>query len=523
MAAMSEVGYDVFVSYAKEDEAFAAELASLLSDTGLRVFFAKQQMISRHHNAQEFLIRQVRRSRSVLLVWSRWVDKSEWVALEMSVLATTRATTDGINAQRIVVVDRGGPLLPPWIPCDRVCAAGDAHDLLTLLTTPLWWQPSSGAARDRPSSVLASAVAIALEVLFDLAAWNTRCRSVILRVGPKLSISDLRKDDMSNVALACLIRDSFVAATLPIVAALIVTFALWLWVLPFPIDRQGYVPRAILISTTSALAAVLLISLRIGLAAAIAGGIGGAVSGSTVALIAVFYDRPESWAGGVTVGVMFGATVAIALRVHEMSARSIAAFSLRWAPLLGVLFTFALVASGQYLAERWGPNNESSALSRAVFAACVGAVIFLPIGGITAWFAHLQVRLRYRFQAIGVGLGVWFGLIVVIAAAAALVPFGNPFDLRDGLGVGLLAGAVAAGLLTILAASFSGVVGPAHSALCAGVALLLIGLPILRLFPNIEAGRIYLAVCVSAVLTFVVFLTPKFFASAAGIASNCES
>ena len=83
--------FDVFISYAKEDESRAEALAAWLGAGGLRVFFAKQRMLARETNAQDALIRHIKRSRVVVLLWSRWVDKSEWVALEMAILATDRA------------------------------------------------------------------------------------------------------------------------------------------------------------------------------------------------------------------------------------------------------------------------------------------------------------------------------------------------------------------------------------------------------------------------------------------------
>jgi len=503
MVTTADEAFDVFISFAIEDLDAAQTFAEQLEGLGWRVFLATPGRRPGDRQAQQFLGENIKRSRNILLLWSQWVDKSEWVALEMSIVATDRATAAPDTKQRVVVVDYGGPLLPGWFRYDLACQARHVTDPESLFAT----SSVVGADECPPRSLVRSRHSVrripAIAAIIDLGAWNDLSRAALLRVGPTFSISDLRKEELSNACLARLIRDAVAIAMLLILVIVVAALVLWRWGLRFPDDWQGYVPRAVLISGSAALASLVILSLRIGVAAAVAGSLNGVAYGTLTALLAAYHGRPEPWAGGVTVGAMFGATAATALRTHALAGTPTTGFSLRWTPFVGTLIAYGVVVAGQYIAGRAVTIDTSSGYSRALFGLMVGLAVFLPIGGIAGWFAHLQIRRRFRGQAMAVGTTVWLALTAVMCAVASIVPFGNSFDPRDGAGVGLLSGAVGAGLLTILSASLTRVVGPATATPCAVALLLAIGLPILRTFPRIKADWIYAAVCISALWAFL--------------------
>lgn len=494
--------FDLFISYAKEDEPRAKDLAASLAP--LRVFFAPQRLPATEPNAQALLIAALKRSRTILLLWSRWVDKSEWVALETSVFATDRAALKETHQTHLPVMDLDGPLLPSWLPYDLIVQPAPLKDLTKFFQTPNWWLKAADQRPHRPFS-------LATEILFRLPAWNTRVRAVLLRVGPKFSISHLRAADLRSVAVARLIRNALAESILWILAIAAVSWALWAWVLHFPHDWQGYVPRGILMSTGAAFAAALDPQPPYRCGCGSGAGVSGSICGCAISILVAFYCRPDPWAGAVAVGDALGAAAATSFRTHQLSDPEEAYCSgFDWRPLVVVLFSVGLVALGQGAAQSWAESNSSPpALQRALFAACLGAFIAAPIAAITAWFAHLQIRLRHRLRPVGIGIFVWIFVIAAIATVAASVPFGNSFDLRDGLGVGLLAGLVGAGLLTIVAPSLQRMAGEMASAPWGVAVLLCIGFPVLKLFPNVRAGTVYAALCLTAPLIFFLIRTSQ--------------
>jgi len=512
---MHEENFDVFISYAKEDEAEASRIAGQLGERGLRVFFAPQQFRGDESDAQERLHAALKRSRNILLLWSKWVDKSEWVAFETSVFATDRAILKNNHDQGLAILDLNGPPVPLWLPHDTILQSPTTEELARLFQTPLWWSSTKHSPLRQSDSpgTLWNSLSIAREVLFLLPAWNARVRRDLLRVGPMFSISHLRPEDIAQVGVARLIRDALTAVLLWNLVITVIAVALWAWVLPSVgeyAEYQGYVPRATLISCCASLAIALVLSLRVGVAAGVAGGLIGGLCGTITGIVTAYFLRPDSWAGGVAAGSALAAASAIAMQAHKLSTQRHSARSRNWTPVVAVMVALGLVALGQTIAQWWAASNQDpTLLERTIFAGELAALVFAPIGAIAGWFAHLQVRFRHWRKAMTIGILVWIGFVVIAAAAAAAVPFGNPFDPRDGVGVGLIAGAVGAGLVTIIAEPLVRRVGDAASTPAATALLLAIGYPILRLFPNVQAGAIYFAVCVSAIATFLTFSRGK--------------
>lgn len=328
--------FDLFISYAKEDEPHARRLANLFHDqAGLRIYFALRQLPTNESNPQALLISALKRSHGILLLWSQWIDKSEWVALEAAIFATDRSIQKDKHQTHLAVLDLGGPLLPPWLPHDLILQPALPEDLVKIFETPEWWKNSM---RQQPST---SPVSLASEVLFRLPKWNTRVRAVLPRVGPKFSISHLRATDLRTVAVARLIRDALAASIFWILIIAGLSLALWAWVLHFPYDSQGYVPRGIQLAAGTAFSATVFFSFRIGVAAGLGAGIIGSICGCTTAIVAAYFcRRPDPWAAAVAAGSALGAAAAIAMRTHELSGHQESTFRLAdWRPLVGIAAT----------------------------------------------------------------------------------------------------------------------------------------------------------------------------------------
>src|SRR5271168_2092508 len=109
--------YGVFISYAKEDEVLAERLAGKFTDGGIPAFFAPLRLRADDNELHEKLLAAIKASRHVVLLWSPYVDKSEWVALETSIYATCRSSSERPGTD-LVILDLGGPALPGWLPYD---------------------------------------------------------------------------------------------------------------------------------------------------------------------------------------------------------------------------------------------------------------------------------------------------------------------------------------------------------------------------------------------------------------------
>ena len=171
----------------------------------------------------------------------------------MAVFATDRATADAARLQRVdrsrlrrtapatlgALCDLVCPPMPSGIfrvDDDALLVASGQHEASPTATGPLGHNSADLGVR---------------RFLQPVEIWNARSREALLRVGPQFALSDLRKEDLDNLKLARLVRDALAAATLPILFVMFVALALRAWVLHFPVDWQGYVPKAILISTSA--------------------------------------------------------------------------------------------------------------------------------------------------------------------------------------------------------------------------------------------------------------------------------
>jgi hypothetical protein len=496
--------FDVFISYAREDEAVAEAYHAALSAAGLEVFFAPVQLRQHEPNIHEILLAALAASTSVLVLWSKFVDKSEWVALELSMYATKRAL-DGERKRGLAALDLGGPLLPAWLPYDLFVPTDRAGSLAGIFKTTEWWTDHQlqAAVHSKSATWIRSALSISYSVLFDLDAWTKRRRTAVPRLGPHFSLSHLRSTELNSWPVARLLRDSFLALSVPIVVLTALCLGLKTWILPYPIDWQGYVPKEVLFTASASLAAGIIFSIRLGIAAAVAGGLVSAVAGFLVAMITGFFGRPDPWTGGAAAGAALGSVAAISLRLDAGARNPNSTTVVNWLAWAGCAVTFGIVAATEILTSKWTDAHPNlSPLSRMAVGLVAGATIFAPVGVIAGWFAHFQVRFRHWPKAAGFGLAVWLALAAATAIAASSIQFGNPFQLMDGVAVGLLSGAAAAGLATVVLEAVEPIAGEAMGTTTAIVLLFVIALPVLRLFPHIQADAVYAALLGGGILSF---------------------
>jgi hypothetical protein len=261
----------------------------------------------------------------------------------------------------------------------------------------------------------------------------------------------------------------------------------------------------VLVTNSMACATGILLALRVGIAAGISAAIWSAVFGSLAALVMGWIDRPGPVASGITAGVALGSCAALSLLLGtaEHSKKSRPA-DLSWRASAGLALAVGLVAALQllsdYLAKRFGDPNSGG---RAGIAALLGGLVFLVIGSIAGWIAYGQQRGYFWRSAARFGFWVWCAFTAFAALAAIFVPFGNPFNKVDGVGVGLLSGAVLAGLITLVQQFVQPATGEAWATPVTAGCLLLVAWPVLRRFANIFPDTLFLWFATSAVAAFL--------------------
>jgi TIR domain-containing protein len=80
---MTELEYDLFVSYASEDEAWAAALHERLDELGINSFLDRTRL-SPGANWSKELLGALNRSRHLIVLWSEHARRSDWVNRELN-------------------------------------------------------------------------------------------------------------------------------------------------------------------------------------------------------------------------------------------------------------------------------------------------------------------------------------------------------------------------------------------------------------------------------------------------------
>jgi hypothetical protein len=325
------------------------------------------------------------------------------------------------------------------------------------------------------------------------------------RVGADFALSHLRSGEFARWPARQLIRDSLFAVLLPVTGAVLLSLALWRWVIPFPESYRGYVSKEILFVGCAAIAAALINSVRIGVAAAASASLLSTAAGLVAAMTIALFRRPDPWAGSLAIGITLGATSAISRAYHLRAShtRVTRRFSL-W-PLLAIASVAALIAGGQMAAVTWADTHgHSTRVGRAVLVLIISSLVFLPVGVAAGWLARFQIRGRQWLQAALIGAAIWISLTGIATAIAAYVPFGDPFNWRDGIGVGALSGAAAAAAATILLQSVVPITGEAAAPLCTLGIIFSIAIPLLARFPNLHPVQIWISLFGGAALGWIV-------------------
>jgi len=507
------MSYDIFISYAKEDEARAQFYALRFQKAGLKVFFAPQALRNTENNLQVRLLHEVGQARNVLLIWSRWLENSQWVALETSIYATKRLT-DGNAAIRLVAVDFGGSQLPGWLPCDLVVNPKSDSSLEDLFRSGNW--PSSNDlvfANQR--SLLKRVRHFALltrSLLFEPSLWMSTWRKAIPRLNPNFSLAQIRADEIKTPLVKELVLELVVGTS--VVCFLITIFS---WILSSTVfspsyvpDWRGYINKEVLLIGLFAIASGIIASLRIGFGAALAGSLLAASLGSATTLVLGWIrsvERPDPIASGAAVGITLGSYAAMAYVLGRCGVGSSPRRTWNWS-LVSVVFASILTIAGvQALATRLGDvYHYSSSTGRAGVGLAFGGGVFLPLAVVAAVVAYLQRRGYLWRSAVAFGSLLWASLSIATAVFAAFLP-DDSFDLLNVVGVGLIAGAATAGMATFVYIFTEPAAGQTWGMSLAVAFLLLIGLPFLRLAPNIRPVLVYKSIIVTAPVTFLLVVS----------------
>jgi hypothetical protein len=320
-------------------------------------------------------------------------------------------------------------------------------------------------------------------------------------LSPGFSLAQVRPAEQERSLVKSLLGD---AILLMLISCVVLGCASWVlgatvFANSYLPDWRGYVRREVLLVNSFALSAGLLISLRVGVAFGISASLLGGFFGSIAALAMGWFGRPGPVAGGVTAGVMLGACGALALLLPDRDQRPQTSEQFAWRAPAGLSVSLFLVAAIQMAAaELTSRLGDPAAGGRAAMATIVGGLLFSIFGGAAGWVAYGQQRGYFWRSAARFAFWVWCTFTLVTLIAAIFVPFGNPFTLADGVGVGLLSGAVFAGVLTVMTAFLKPVP--------AAASLLLIAWPLLHRFPNIEPDTVCRSLLVSSLVAFGVTL-----------------
>ncbi len=491
---------DVFISYAKEDEARAGQVSARLSAAGLRVFFAPQSLRDcAHADLLDRLAFEIQSSRVILLLWGPFVNKSEWVALELAYFTTLR--TQPGSERRLAALDLGGAPVPDWLAVDAVIPPERIGDIAEILKRPEWMQ-RNGKSRtsDHARARIVRAVATGIDLLMGGADWRRRLRVAVPRLDGAFSLAHLRSEELRQPEVRDMLADVWMFVSLHTTAAMIAAFLISAFV-RFPVDYRGYVPKELLLTGCTAVAGGAVFMLRAGIALGAIVPVVSVPLGLAVVLAAPWFGRPD-WTGGATAGFVIG----IAAAIRSVSATAETRWRpqpLTWKPAAGIVGSFALVVVARivatWLAEKFA---TPSPFSRAAFGLLFGGALFTILGLAGAWFAITQKRLRLWHSGARFGVIVSATLAAICGLVAAGVPFGNPFAMVDGIGVGLLCGGAVAGIATLLLHFLEPLTGCRWSLATAAILILSAGLPVLRCFPNIRAGSIYAAMSAASVSSF---------------------
>lgn len=498
--------YDLFVSYAREDEDRAKKLVGQLESCGLRCFFAPRAALA-DDALHEPIVEAMTRSRAILLLWSPFVDKSEWMMFEAAVAATLRLPPR-VLPLRFIVIDLDGPALPRWIDADpSAWIPAHAPQLIDEVMVRLSGTVATGEGEDAAHGRAGIQLLRELcrETTWDLRAWRARLRLAGPSVASTFPLARATADELERPRLLATLVG---AAALAVACAVFATAFAWFfarYVLVYPHDPRGYVPGNVLTSGVAGLVLGLLLYVRTGVGPGTTGILWGVPIGLAITVGVGFSERYGKYGaigGGATVGLVLGVAAAASLALADVERGRHNRGG--WRPLLGlagipILMVLAGVVAAAIVGQQWPHPGPSGRLLAGVV---VGGLLAVPLGYAAYWFRHLQKRRRYRRSAVGFGLAMWGTLTVAAAAVAVVVPFGEPFDPRAGLGSGLVAGVVVGAMMIFLQDAAERLALEGWATVVALLMLLACSYPVLLLFPNVQAPMVLASLIPSILVGF---------------------
>ena len=477
--------YDVFISYAQEDQDVARRYYDRLKRAGLAVFFAPESLPREFAGLHSELLAALRQSKAVLLLWTPYVDKSQWVAFEGSIHATSRLMS-GQPQSALILLDLGGPRTPGWLTVDIVVDRDAEPQLETILRMREW---KRRPRLDKPGRA-AGWTGIARSVLFDHSSWIQRARTALPRLGPNCAIAHIRPDEAARPEAEALVNECAIGvlAWCGLMAAIGWLLGGMVFQNSYLEPPRGFVKREVLLTPCLAASAGVILMLRVGLASGVAAAVAGAAAGTILSIAMGWIARPDPLTGAVTAGVVLGVCAAVS---HRLGCATDAGDtrSREWSfrPFLGTAAAICATAAAQLLAAEIGrrhPNPDRAA--RAGIGLLLGGLIFV-IPALIAGRAAFDQRRRYLWHsAAKLFFWAWLALAALTTGFSILVPFGDPYGLLVGTGVGLLSGAVVAAVVTLLVHFFEPAFGESWCVPIAGAIVLIIAYPVLLGFENIR-------------------------------------
>jgi hypothetical protein len=498
------MSYDVFISYAKEDQEIARRYYNRLKQAGFAVFFGPESLPSEFADLHSELLAALRQSNAVLLLWTPYVDKSQWVAYEASIHATLRLTRDRPKCA-LILVDLDGPRTPAWLAVDVVVDRETEPHLEAILR-------KGESKRRRRLDVPGRAggwTGIARSVIFDHPSWKRRARIALPRLGPNCAVAHIRSDEVEKPEASALVNDCAICV---LVWCGLMTGIGWLlggvaFQHSYLESAKGFVKREVLLTPCLAAAAGVILMLRVGLASGVAAAIAGASAGTILSIVMGWIGRPDPLTGAVTSGVVLGVCAAVSYRLGSAGV-TVEARRRQWSvrPLLGIACAIGATAGAQLLAAEIGRRNRNpQGAARAGIGLLLGGLIFVIPALIAGWAAYRQKRGYLWRSAAKLFFWAWLVLAALTTGLSAFVPFGDPYGLLVGVGVGLLTGAAAAAVLTVLVHFFEPAFGESWCVPIAVAIVVMVAYPVLLGFENIRRSVpiIYPGLTISALASFL--------------------
>ena len=103
--------YDAFISYSRQDEAWAAKIEMALRARGLEPFRDQTRLRLGEEWDNQLISAVTESCRNIIVLWSAFAEKSQWVLMEMAYFERDRQG-DAQNRNRRIHVNLQGQNIP---------------------------------------------------------------------------------------------------------------------------------------------------------------------------------------------------------------------------------------------------------------------------------------------------------------------------------------------------------------------------------------------------------------------------